>query len=95
MTPEDLRLLMSYLEERVLLTPDSKVQFEVPDESRMLADGIHPEAVAQLLAAPWREEMVVDVRETPDFCEPGETPEQILRLARDVIQEYIRKRFQL
>lgn len=95
MTPEDLRLLMSYLEERVLLTPDSKVQFEVPDESRMLADGIHPEAVAQLLAAPWREEMVVDVRETPDFCEPGETPEQIVRLARDVIQEYIRKRFQL
>jgi hypothetical protein len=94
-TPEDLRLLMSYLEERVQLTADSKVQFEVPDESRMLADGIHPEAVAQLLAAPWREEMVVDVLETPDFCEPGETPEQILRLARDVIQEYLRKRFQL
>jgi hypothetical protein len=94
-TPEDLRLLMSYLEERVRLTADSKVQFEVPDELRMLADGIHPEAVAQLLAAPWREEMVVDVLETPEFCEPGETPAQILRLARDVIQEYLRKRFQL
>jgi len=94
-TAEDLRLLMSYLEARVRLTADSKVQFEVPDESRMLADGIHPEAVARLLAAPWREEMVVDVLETPDFCEPGETPEQILRLARDVVQEYLRKRFAL
>lgn len=95
MTPEDLRLLMSYLEERVRLTADSKVQFEIPDESQMLGDGVHPEAVAQLLAAPWCEEMVVDVLETPDFCEPGETPEQILRLARDVVQEYIRKRFAL
>ena len=95
MTPEDLRRLMSYLEEQVRLTADSKVQFELPDESRMLDDGIHPEAIPQLLAAPWLEEMVVDVLETPDFCEPGETPEQILRLARDVVQEYIRKRFQL
>ncbi len=95
MTPEDLRRMMRYLEERVHVTADSKVQFELPDESRMLADGIHPEAVAQLLAAPWLEEMVVDVRETPEFCEPGETAEQILRLARDVIQEYIRKRFQM
>ena len=95
MTPEVLRRLVSYLEERVRLTADSKVQFELPDESRMLADGIHPEAIAQLLAAPWLEEMVVDVLETPDFCEPGETPEQILRLARDVVQEYIRKRFAL
>jgi hypothetical protein len=95
MTPEDLRRLMSYLEERVQLTTDSKVRFEIPGESQMLADGIHPEAIAQLLAAPWLEEMVVDVRETPDFCEPDETPEQILRLARDVVQEYIRKRFSL
>jgi hypothetical protein len=94
-TPEDLRRLVSYLEERVRLTADSKVQFELPDEPRMLDDGIHPEAIAQLLAAPWLEEMVVDVLETPDFCEPGETPEQILRLARDVVQEYIRKRFAL
>jgi hypothetical protein len=95
MTPEDLRRLMSYLEERVQLTPDSKVQFEIPGESQMLADDIHPEAIAQLLAAPWLEEMVVDVLETPDFCEPDDTPERILRLARDVVQEYIRKRFAL
>jgi hypothetical protein len=95
MTPEDLRRLMSYLEEQVELTADSKLQFELPGESQMLADGIHPGAIAQLLAAPWLEEMVVDVLETPDFCEPDDTPEQILRLARDVVQEYIRKRFAL
>ena len=95
MTPEDLRRMMSYLEERVQVTADSKVQFELPDEPRMLADGVHPEAVAQLLAAPWLEEMVIDVGETPELCEPGETEEQILRVARDVIQEYIRKRFQM
>ncbi len=95
MTPEDLRRLMSYLEERVRVTADSKVQFELPDESQMLADEIHPEAIAQLLAAPWLEEMVADVVETPEFCEPGETPEQILRLVRDVVQEYLRKRFAL
>jgi hypothetical protein len=36
-----------------------------------------------------------DVRETPAFCDPDDPPEQVLRCARDVVGEYIRKRFQL
>jgi hypothetical protein len=86
---------MNYLEQKVELAGDSAVRFELPGESQMVADGMHPDAVRQLLDAPWLAEMVTDVIETPEFCEPGEAPDQILRFARDTIVEYIRKRFQL
>ena len=33
--------------------------------------------------------------ETPDFCEPEDSREQVERYARDVVVEYIRKRFEL
>ena len=57
--------------------------------------GFTPDAVTQLLAAPWAAEMVTDVIETPKFCEPGDPPEMVLRYARDVVAEYVRKRFEL
>jgi hypothetical protein len=97
MTPDDVRKLISYLEARVRLDdPDTTaVTFDLPDREALLAAGVHPDAAAQLLAAPWAAEMVTEVRETPEFCDPGDSPDQVLGYARDVVGEYIRKRFQL
>ena len=86
MTPDDLRRLMRYLEEQVRLADPAErsIAFEVPSEEDMLSGGLHPDGGRQILAAPW-----------PEFCDPGDTPDQVLRYARDVVIEYIRKRFQL
>ena len=40
----------------------------------------------------WWSEMVTDVVETPEFSDPGESAEQVLEYARDVIKEYVAKR---
>jgi hypothetical protein len=96
-TPEELRDIIAHLERRVRLADGGSrtVVFETPGEDELLAAGLSPEGVRRLLAAPWLEEMVSDVLETPEFCEPGDSPEQILRYARDVVGEYIRKRLPL
>jgi hypothetical protein len=97
MTADDVRALMVHLQSRVRLEGDvgRAVQFELPDRVALLEAGIHPDAVTQLLGAPWATEMVADVIETPEFCEPDDPPEMVLRYARDVVAEYIRKRFEL
>jgi hypothetical protein len=61
----------------------------------MIGEGLDPEGVRRLLAVAWWREMVDEVVETPEFCDPEEGPEQILRYARDVIGDHIRKRFPL
>ncbi len=95
MEPDDLRRLVEYLQARVTSTATGELTFDLPSKERLLSDGLHPDAVHQLLAAPWLEEMVADIRETPDFCSPDEPPERVLGYARDVVEEYVRKRFQL
>jgi hypothetical protein len=94
-TADELRKLMHYLEARVLLTPGGRIDFEIPDAEEMVSDGLDRPVVDRLLAASWLDDLVTDVRETPDYCEPGAPPEQVLLFARDVVAEYIRKRFQL
>jgi len=39
--------------------------------------------------------MVEDIIETPDMCDPEDSPEDILQFAKDVVSEYIRKWFPL
>lgn len=97
MTPAELREVIAHLERRVRLVDGGSrtVAFDMPDEAELLAAGLSPEGVRRLLAAPWLEEMVSDVLETPEFCEPEDSPDQLLRYARDVVGEYIRKRFPL
>ena len=97
MTPEDLRDVIAYLERHVRLADgDSRsIVFEMPSEGELLEAGLNPEGVRRLLAAPWLSEMVSEILETPEFCEPEESPEQLLRYARDVVGEYVRKRFPL
>jgi hypothetical protein len=96
-TPEDLRNVIAYLERQVRLADEASrsVVFEMPSEGEMLEAGLDPDGVRRLLAVPWLSEMVSEVIETPEFCDPGEPSEQLLRYARDVVGEYIRKRFPL
>ena len=97
MTPEDLRSLIAYLELHVRLADEDSrsIVFEMPSEGELLGAGLNPEGVRRLLAAPWLSDMVSEILETPEFCEPEESSEQLLRYARDVVGEYVRKRFRL
>lgn len=94
MTKEELRRLMRYLEERVELTDELKVRFELPDAAELGDAGFAPEDVRQFLVAPWLPEMASEVRDTPEYCEPDDPPETILQYARDTVVEYLRKRFE-
>ncbi len=100
MTPEELRSIMAYLRERVHLgTEEAKspvvITFHAPTEEEMVDAGLNAEGVERILCVPWWEEMVTDIVETPDYCDPGDSPQQVLEYARDVVSDYIRKRFPL
>lgn len=97
MQREDVRKLIEYLESRVRLVPGEErtILFRGPSEQEMAEGGIHPDAIRQVLSADWYPEMIEDVVETPQFCSPEETDEDLLQYARDVVGEYIRKRFKL
>jgi hypothetical protein len=100
MTPDELRAIMSYLRERVSLETGEAgggvtILFETPTCDEMIQAGLDPEGSREILQVPWWEEMVTDVVETPDMCDAGDPPEQVLEYARDVVSEYIRKRFEL
>lgn len=100
MTPEELRAIMTYLRERVNLGPRQAdgpvvIAFQAPTEEEMVAAGLNAEGVKRILGVPWWEEMVADIVETPDMCDPSDPSQQVLDYARDVVSEYIRKRFPL
>ena len=97
MKPDELRDIMDFLRQRVHLevgdTADRvAIRFDAPSVADMAAAGLNPEGSQKVLAAPWWDEMVSDVVETPEMCEPEDSPEQVLTYARDVVSEYIRKR---
>ncbi len=54
--------------------------------------GFASEAVELTIGSDWWAEMTTDIVETPDFAEPGESPDQVLQYARDVVKEYVAKR---
>jgi hypothetical protein len=100
MTPAELRAIMDFLGERVRLRSGEKerpvvVAFAAPTGEEMIAAGLNPEGVRRIMSVEWWDEMVEDIVGTPDFCEPDDSPEQVLAYARDVVSEYIRKRFPL
>jgi len=96
-TQDQLRDIVQYLQNLVILDSGGErtIQFAPPGAEEMSAAGLDGSAVQRLLDSPWWTEMVDDVIETPEFAEPDETAEQVLAYARDVIQEYVRKRFSL
>jgi len=100
MTPDELRAIMAYLRERVHLGSEEgespvTITFDGPIEEGMIGAGLNAEGVKQILGAPWWEEMVTDIIETPEYCEPGDPPQQVLEYAKDVVSDYVRKRIPL
>lgn len=100
MTPEELRSMMAYLREEVRLGPKETespvvITFLAPTEKEMVDAGLNAEGVRRLLQVPWWDEMVTDIIETPEYCDQGDSPQQVLEYARDVVSDYIRKRFPL
>ncbi len=100
MTPEELRSIIAYLRQRVHLgSREAKspvvITFNSPTEEDMIDEGLNAEEVKRILHVSWWEEMVADIVETPDMCDPGDPPQQVLEFAKDVVSEYIFKRFPL
>ncbi len=97
MTADDLRNIMAYLRDKVQLeTADSvQLKFNAPTKDKMIQAGLNAEGIQQIISADWWEEMITDILETPDFCEPDESPEQILEYAKDVVSDFLRKRVAL
>ncbi len=100
MSPDELRAIMAYLRDRVELGPKDDndsvtITFLAPTTEDMTGAGLNADGVGQVLSAPWWKEMVADIIETPDFCEPDESPQQVLEYAKDVVSDYIRKRVSL
>jgi hypothetical protein len=94
-SPDQLREIVRYLQDRVGTHGDREVVFEPPEVPEMVAAGLDEATARRLVAAPWWPEMINDVLETPEFMDPNASLEIILGYARDVIQEYIWKRFPL
>ncbi len=100
MEPDQLRAIMDFLRDRVHLKDappegDVVVVFDSPSIEDMISGGLDPEGSRSVLGAPWWDEMVEDIIDTPEMCEPDEPPEKVLEYARDVVSEYIRKRAEL
>lgn len=100
MTPEQLRAIIAFLEDRVELENDDDeapvvVSFYEPTEEEMIGAGLDLEGVRRILRVPWWDDMVEDIEGTPDMCDPEDSAEAVLRYARDVVSEYVRKRFPL
>ena len=100
MTSEELQAIIAYLKERVC--PGSRenespavIEFHAPTENEMIDAGLSAEGARQILRVPWWEEMVTDIVETPEMCDPKDSPQQVLEYAKDVVSDYIRKRFPL
>ena len=100
MKPEEPLAIMNFLRERVRPSPGETggsvaIAFEAPVEEEMIAAGLNREGVGRILRVPWWEDMVTDIVETPEMCDPDDAAEEVLEYARDVVSEYIRKRFPL
>lgn len=97
MTPDELRAIMNWLRRRVYLNhrgPDGRVRigFDAPTAEELSRTDLNGEGCRRILDAPWWDEMVADVIDTPEMCDAADPPEQVLDYAKDVVSEYIRKR---
>lgn len=100
MTPDELRAIMDFLRQKVSLKGrnadgEAVIDFDAPTADDMAQAGLNAEGARQILDASWWDEMVIDIVETPEMCDPDDSPEQVLEYARDVVSEYIRKRAKL
>jgi hypothetical protein len=95
MEGDEIKRMYEWIQRRVTLAAKGEeivVSFDEPGSGDFAAAGFAHEAVELTLHADWWSEMVTDIVETPDYAEPGESPEQVLGYARDVVKEYVAKR---
>lgn len=94
MEKDEIRKMYEWIQSRVALGDCDTVTiiFDEPTAENFAAQGFGDEAVALTLGSDWWAEMATDIVETPEYAEPGESAEQILGYARDVVVEYVRKR---
>ena len=74
---------MAYLRENVHLGPQKAkspvvITFHAPTEQEMIDAGLNAEGVKRIRRVPWWEEMVADIAETPDWCDPGDPPQDMI-----------------
>ncbi len=97
MKADELWAIIEFLRRKVRLKDGGSdggvcIEFATPTRDEMIGVGLDAEGCTAILEAPWWEEMVTDILETPGMCDPDDSPEQILEFARDVVAEYLRKR---
>lgn len=95
MDSNEIKRMYQWIQTRVELAADPdavSILFDEPTAEDFEKQGFEKEAVALTLESGWWREMATDIVETPDFAEPGESREQILQYARDVVKEYVAKR---
>jgi hypothetical protein len=95
MDDNEIRRMYEWIQGRVNIAMDGEgiaISFDEPGSVDFTEAGFAPEAVELTVHSDWWSEMVTDIVETPEYAEPGESPEQVLGYARDVVKEYVAKR---
>ena len=95
MDSDEIKRMYEWIQGRVTLAHEGDgitISFDEPTASDFEDQGFGAEAISLTLESGWWAEMATDIVETPDYAEPGESPEQVLGYARDVVVEYVRKR---
>jgi hypothetical protein len=99
MKKEDIGKMIGFLKDRIKIEKQGGddtfvVSFDNPTYEEVLSANINPTVIDAVLKSSWWEEMITDIIETPDFCDPEADEEEVLRYARDVVFEYIGKRIE-
>ena len=95
MEDHEIKRMYGWIQTKVNLaesTDGIAITFDEPGPGDFAEAGFEGEAVELTLHSDWWSEMVTDIIETPEYAEPGESPEQVLGYARDVVKEYVAKR---
>lgn len=98
MDADALRAIVAFVQGRVTVREEEGtgallVAFRAPSVEEVEQAGLDGGLARRLLGAEWFAEMVDEVVSTPAFCDPADPPELVLRFARDVVAEYVWKRF--
>jgi hypothetical protein len=91
----EIQRMFAWIQGRVRLVPDSDepvISFDAPSADDFKENGFSDADITLTLESGWWRQMVIDIIETPEYAEPDESPEQVLKYARDVVVEYFRKR---
>ncbi len=95
MDNDEIKRMYEWIQSRVALGDGAEgvtILFAEPAATDFENQGFSDEAISLTLEAGWWAEMAADIVETPEYAEPGESAEQVLSYARDVVVEYVRKR---